>query len=306
MFLRKILLAALMGVLLAAQGLRAQVVDIGLSGGYSLSNEAVRLKGATAVISLGPSHGFYVGPQFDFNLGKGFSIRTGLDFHKGGSKLFVDAEKLVVNLHQVSEDIKFGDRQLIEYFEANPDLEIGSFTAQQVLDGVAEYDSYMDKALALTKGTDLTLKVDRYSLGMPILLRYTSGRFSVSAGVHLNVMLFPVIDAKANLPGGIVYSDKDLEKILPYVHLALAQAAPTSEDPRMRVERFYRSDVAHAFSVALQCGLDYNISDWIALQINYQYGVSSNIKHPWTNLMTIGDRFLQAGLVYYFPLKKKG
>ena len=92
----------LLAALLSAFCLDAQIVDFGLGAGYSLGNEALHMKGASTSILMGPNHGFYLEPQVDFNIGKGFSVRTGLQFRKGGSDLFLDLEKLSVNLNQIA------------------------------------------------------------------------------------------------------------------------------------------------------------------------------------------------------------
>lgn len=299
----KWVLVAVLASLPAA--LRGQVVDFGLAAGYSLNNEALHLKGATTATWLGVNHGFYAGPQVDFNVGKGFSIRTGLNFRKGGTNLFLDLEKLSVNLNQIELDLENGNKLLFDFLKENPDLDINGMTSQQLMDGIDTYHQYAEQAVTTLKGTDIKANINRYSLNMPVLLRYTSGRLSVNAGVNLSVMIFNKIDMTANLPGGIVYSDRDLEKFLPYAHLVVTGAPPTSENPRMSVERFYSLDMTRRFTVGLQFGLDYSITEWVSLHLAYQYGLLSELVHPWTDLCTLHDRSFQAGLVYHFRFKKK-
>ena len=295
----------LLSALVIPRMAEAQVVDISVGAGYSLNNEALRAKGAWSVTWLGFEHGFYVGPQFDFNLGKGFSIRTGLDFRRGGSHLFMDFEKLSVNFNQFSLDVENGSKMLFDYQKENPELDLGGITAEQVTQGMEVYNDLKDDVLEALKGCDLTLNLDRYSLGMPVLLRYTSGKFSVSAGANLRVMLFSKIKMQANLPNGTVYSDKDLSKLLPYAHCVLAEKLPEGENPTMTPELFYRKDVAQYFTVGLQAGIDYAVTDWISLHLNFLYGLRPDIKAPWTDALVLQDRAIQAGVSYHFHYKTK-
>ena len=199
-----------------------------------------------------------------------------------------------------------GCGKLFNYLSENPDLEISDgVTAQDILNGLDDYHAFLDNALETMRGTDISARVNRYNLVLPVLLRYTSGRFSVSAGVNLNLMLGNRIKALANLPQGLVYSDKDLEPYLPYAHMVLTQIPPTSENATMSAKRFYALDIAHEFTVGLQLGIDYAITDWVSLQVSYLHGLRSDVKAPWTDLFTVGDRAFQAGLVYHFKYKKK-
>ena len=299
-------IVALLGSLAIPRYAEAQVVYFGIAGGYSLNNEALRLKGASTVTWLGVNHGFYAGPQLDFNLGKDFSIRTGLYFRKAGSDMRLDLEKLVVNLSQVSTDLEFGNRALFDYLQENPDLEIrDGLKASDLLDGIDTYHEYVEKAVETLKGTDVRAKADRYNLVLPVLLRYTYGRLSFSAGVNLNLMVLNRFKLTANMPAGLVYSGKDLEPFLPYAHLVISGVPPTTENPKMSPDGFYKLDIAHEFTVGLQVGIDYAISDWISLQASYQHGLRSDIKAPWTDLCTLGDRAFQIGAVYHFHFKKK-
>ena len=295
-----------LAVLLARPFAGAQVVDIGLAAGYSMNNEALRLKGSSTTTWLGVNHGFYAGPQFDFNLGKDFSLRTGLYFRQSGSNFFMDLEKIMVNLSQVSKDVEMGSKELFNYLTENPDMEISSgVTAQDILDGMTDYHDYLDKALETMRGTDISARVSRYNLVLPVLFRYTTGRLSVSAGVNLNLMLGCNVKVLANMPKGIVYSDKDLESYFPYAHMLLTEIPPSSENPKMSAKKFYALDIAHEFTVGLQIGIDYYITDWMSLQLSYLHGLRSDVKEPWTDLCTVGDRAFQAGLVYHFKYKKK-
>ncbi len=301
---RKILLFLIATALLPAAA-TAQVVDFGLAAGYSMNDEALRLKGSSTTTWLGVNHGFYAGPQVDFNLGKNFSLRTGLYFRRAGSHMFLDLEKLAVNFNQIALDVEDGNKLVFDYLKEHPDLDLGGVTSEQVLAGIDTYHEYAERAVTTLKGSDLTMNTDRYGLTLPVLLRYTSGRLSVNAGVHLQLVLFNNIDLTANLPGGVVYSDKDLEKLLPYAHMVLTQTPPTEENPRMKAERFYHLDVSHDFTVGLQVGVDYAVSDRISLQLSYLHGLRSDIRQPWTDLFTLKDRAVQAGVVYHFRFKNK-
>ena len=73
----------------------------------------------------------------------------------------------------------------------------------------------------------------------------------------------------------------------------------------MSAKKFYALDIANEFTVGLQFGMEYAITDWVSLQLSYLHGLRSDIKAPWTDLCTLGDRAFQAGLVYHFHLKKR-
>lgn len=301
----KKMFAAALAAFLIPLALHAQVVDFGLAAGYSMNNEALRLKGTTTTTWLGVNHGFYAGPQLDFNLGKGFSIRTGFNLRKGGSDLFLDLEKLAVNFNQIALDVENGNQLLFDYLKENPELDLGGITSQELMDGIDTYHDYVDKAVETLKGCDIKANVDRYSLNFPVLFRYTAHRLSVSAGVNLNVMLWNKVDLAANLPGGMVYSGQDMKKILPYAHLVLTLTPPSEKNPTMTPERFYTLDVANRFTVGLQFGVEYAITDWISLHLSYMHGLSSEITKPWTDVVTLRDRAIQVGAVYHFHFKKK-
>ncbi len=299
------MILALLAALLLPRVAGAQIVDISLGAGYSLNNEALRFKGGSPVTWTGYQHGFYVGPRFDFNLGKGFSIRTGLDFRRGGSHLFLDLEKISVNVNQFSVDVEDGTAVLLEYLQERPDLDLGGITAKDLTQGIGFYDELRTNIVDNLKGCDFTFNIDRYSLGMPVLLRYKAGNFSVNAGVNLRVMLFSKLKMQANLPGGTTYSDKDVAKLLPYAHCILTSEVPEGENPTMDPEVFYRKDVAQYFTVALQAGLEYAVTPWISLQLNFLYGLRPDIKAPWTDALVLQDRAIQAGVAYHFQYKKK-
>ena len=295
----------LLAALLSAFCLDAQIVDFGLGAGYSLANEALHMKGASTSILMGPNHGFYLEPQVDFNIGKGFSVRTGLQFRKGGSDLFLDLEKLSVNLNQIALDLQDGNRELVEYLREHPEMVNKDLTADKVEEYVNDYEKYTAETLETLKNTDITLNVDRYALTLPIVIRYTTGRLSVHAGVNLNCMVIDKVDFLAHMPGGTVYSGKDAAGYLPYLHYALTRMPPASENAVMGINKFYRLDFAHEFTVGLQAGVDFAVTDWMSLKFNYIHGLSSEIKHPWTDLFTLYERAWQFGLVYHFHFKNK-
>ena len=276
-----------------------QVVTAGIGAGYSLNNEVLRSRGSSTATLLGYGHGFYAGPQVDFALKNGFSIRTGIHFRKGGSVANLDVEKLAVNFAQLSEDLG-GLEDVKSFLESHPELEIGGFTSAQALDFINRIDEGAESGVGQLKGTDLRSAVDRYGLNFPLLLRYTYGPLGVYAGVNLNVLLFNQISMKANLPGGLVYSDKDLESILPYAHAALGGGLPTIPGAKMSPEKFYREDIARPVSMDVQFGLEYAFSDWVSLQAGCVLGATSLIKAPMTDVFLLRDLSFQVGLVYHF------
>lgn len=300
MLKRFFIVAVMLGALLLPQRAQGQVVDIGLSGGYSMNNETLRLKGSSTGTWLGVNHGFYAGGQFDFNLGKGLSVRTGVLFRKGGSDLYLDLEKIAVNLHQISDDLQGGNNQLADYLKTHPEVIDENLDPEEVEQYINDFEGYTDELLTTLKGTDVVAKVDRYSLDFPILLRYTSGRLSVNVGVNLTCLLFNKIDLKANVPGGIVYSGKDMETYLPYMDAVLNSSVPVGDMEPMSLDQFYRKDIAREFTVALQVGIDFAISDRVSLQASYIHGLRSELKDPWNHLFVLQDRSFQVGLVYHF------
>lgn len=277
----KRIIIALAAMLMLSVAAQAQL-RYGVRAGYGLNNASFSLKGSSVNINTGYNHGFYVGPELRMNFGDMLGVSAALQFEQLGTTCKVDAATYTENL----SDILLNDIKLKEIY--------GQDTYNYL------QDSVVNPAKVAAKGNTSEASIVLYNISLPLSLRGQFGKLGIMGGIDLRYTVSNKVGFTIKQQGQPDITEIILDPVMPSIAYHLDGGTAPGPEATMSLNDFYKNYVKQSFNVGAHIGADYELYDGVALQVVYNWGLSSFIGKPWNKALAAKANSLQVGMSYMF------
>ena len=273
---------ALAVVLMASATAQAQL-KFGVRAGYGLNNATWHIKGASAKLNLGINHGFYVGPEARMNLGDMFGVSAGLQFEQMGTKYKADAAKTSENTYNIILNDLKGLKE-----ELGPD-------------GYSYFrDSVINPIKTQYQGTSTEATLVLYNISLPLSVRAHFGKLGLLGGIDLRYTVSNKLTCTLKQQGQPDITETAFETEIAMADYYIKGGQKPADGTKMKLNDFYSEHLKQSFTVGAHIGADYELYEGVALQVVYNFGLTSFIRKPWNNVIAARANSLQVGLSYMF------
>lgn len=278
----KRIIFALAAAIMVSATAQAQL-QFGVRAGYGLNNASWHVKGASAKLNLGINHGFYVGPEARMNLGDMFGVSAGLQFEQMGTTFKSDATKGSENVSNIILNELSGLKQ---------DLGPENYTYFK--------DSLVNPLKAQYQGTSTEATLVLYNISVPLSIRANFGKLGVLGGIDLRYTVSNNLSCTIKQQGQPDVTETAFETAIAQADYYIKGGQKPADDATMKVNDFYNEHLKQSFTVGAHIGADYELYEGVALQVVYNFGLTSFIRKPWNNALGAKANSLQVGLSYMF------